>query len=76
MPGRSSGLLDGCVMMGQPQVAEELCLHEVQGVSIAMLGVSERPPKAEHPDSAEWPHDDRERIELAATAEEVKDRRR
>ena len=76
MPGRSNGLLDGGVMMGPPQVAEELCLQKVQGISIAMLGISERPPKAEHPDPAERPYDDRERIELAAAAEEVKDRRR
>ena len=40
--------------------------QEVQGVSIATLGGSERPPKAEHPDPAERLHDDRERIELAA----------
>ena len=76
MPGRSNALSDSCVMMRQPQVAEELRFQDMQGVSIAMLGVSERPPKAEHPDPAERPHDDREGIELAAAAEEVKDRRR
>jgi hypothetical protein len=73
MPGRSSGLLDGRVMMGQPQVGEELCFDEEQGISVAMLGVTERPPKTERPAPAERPHDDCERIELTASTEEVKD---
>ena len=70
-----NGLLDGCVMIRQPQVSEKLRLHEAQSVSIAMLGVSEGAPKAEHSNPVEGPHDDRERIELAAAAETVKDRR-
>src|SRR5438034_3413680 len=75
MPARSNGLLDG-LMVGRPQVGEELCLDEPQGVSVPVLGVPERSPKTEGPSPAERPHDDCQWIELTAATEEVKDGRR